>query len=238
MFGKSKVVETNKPSIVKEYVVPFGTLLLAILSLFAQNTPPFWVSLLIALYIVIISFVLVVPVIIGYWKKWKARSTHNQLKGNYLPQLTAALRKFKPMIDSRNSDNVWKVWQNAVRINTQHIIRPDHSHFSTLSIWFDYLIKAVDSAKPSDIDAVAREASYWIQRYDSFSRDAYQQFETLLRDGQLNINEVRELKQSWNHIRDEHNQAITGWHSLCEEINASFDRDICLTYYEKLKTLE
>ena len=239
MFGKSKDIEIKKPPIFKEYIVPLGTLLLAILSLFAQNVLPWWGSLAIVVYIAIVAVFLVVPVANRSLKNWKARSTHAQLEKRFLPETVEALRRFKPMVDSRRADTLWGVWQDSSRtIETQKHIHPSYSHFQTISTWHDYLNRTADSAKPADFKFIAAEVASWVQQYVSFCRDAYSQFESLLRDKQLDESMLRQVKQSWNHVRDEHNRAISNWLSLSEKINASFGEDVCSTYYETLRPLE
>jgi hypothetical protein len=182
---------------------------------------------------------LVVPAIIRGGKKWKAYSTRMRLEESYLPKITASLRRFKPMMESNRSDTISGVWDNAARTSDmQKFIRPNHSHFYTLATWLEHLSKTVDSAKSSNFKFIASETSAWVQQYVSFCRDAYSQFEELLRSNQLDEAKVREVKQSWNHVRDEHNQAISNWKALCSEINVSFGHVVCSPYYETLKTLE
>lgn len=239
MFGKPKVVEDKKPSIFKEYIVPLGALLISAITYLAQNTSPWWGSLAIAAYVVIVIIFLVVPAINHGIKKWKAYSTRIRLEGSDLPKITAALRRFKPMMESNRSDTIWGVWDNAARTSEmQKFIRPNHSHFYTLATWLEHLSKTVDSAKSSNFKFIASESSAWVQQYVSFCRDAYSQFEELLRSNQFDESKVREVKQNWNHARDEHNQAISNWKALCSEINSSFGQGICTAYYEILKTLE
>lgn len=239
MFGKPKEVEGKKSSVFKDDIVPLGSLFLAILSLFSQNTPPWWVSLAIVIFVAIVFLFLVVPAVVRNWRKWQSWLMRNRLGKTYLPDLCGALRRFKHMVDSRRADTLWEVWQSAARTtDTQKYIRPNYSHFQTISTWHDHLSKSVDSAKPADFKSIATEAASWVQQYVSFCRDAYSQFESLLRDNQLDDSKLREIKQSWNHVRDEHNQAVSNWLSLCEKINESFGQVICSPYYETLRPLE
>lgn len=239
MFGKPKEVVEKKSSIFKDYVLPIGALLIPSISFLAQNNSTWWGSLAIAAYVVIVLIFLVVPAIIRVGKKWNAYAKRARLEGNYLPKISASLRRFKPLMESNRSDTIWGIWSNASRTaEMQKIIRPNHSHYYTLSAWLDHLKPTIDSEKSTDFKLIASETSGWVQQYASFCRDAYSQFEELLRSGQLNESQAREVKQNWNHARDEHNQAITNWKTLCSEINASFGKDICTVYYETLKTLE
>lgn len=239
MLVKPKEVEDKKSSIFKEYIVPFGALLIPALAFLAQNTSPWWGSLAIAAYVAVVLIFLVVPAIIRGGKKWNAYSSRVRLEKNYLPRISASLRRFNPLMESSRSDTIWDVWKNAsMTSEMQKIIRPSHSHFYTLVNWFDHLGKAVDSTRPSEFKSIASEASAWVQQYVSFCREAYSQFEELLRSNQLDESKVREVKRSWNHARDEHNQAINNWKALCSEINSSFEQSICNAHYETLKTLE
>lgn len=239
MFGKTKDVEIKKSPIFKEYIVPLGTLLLAILSLFAQNVLPWWGSLAIVVYIAIVAVFLVVPVVNRSLKNWKARTTHARLEKKYYPEVIEALRRFKPLVSTERSDTIWGVWKDSGRtVETQKHIRPNHSHFQTISTWYDYLSRTAASSKPSDFNLIAVEAASWVQQYIAFCRDAYPQFESLLRDKQLDESMLRQTKQSWNHVRDEHNKAVSNWQFLCEAINASFGEKVCATNYETLKPLE
>jgi hypothetical protein len=239
LFGKPKEVENKKPSVFKEDVVPIGTLFLAILSLFTQNTPPWWVSLAIVIFVVIVFLFLVIPAIARNWRKWKAYSMRVRLEKDCLPKISATLRVFKQLVEQHRADTIWGVWQNESKtIEMQKYIKPNHSHFSTLASWIEHLCKTIDTAEPSDFKSMAAETSAWIQQYVSFGRDAYSQFDALLKSNQLDAIRGREIKQSWNHARDEHNQAIHNWKALCAEIKSSFDQDVCSTYYETLKTLE
>ena len=239
LFGKPKEVENKKPSIFKDDVVPLGTLFLAILSLFSQNTPPWWVSLAIVVFVCIVFLFLVVPALVRYWMKWRVWSERLSLERNFLPKINAVLCRIKPMIEINRSDSIGGVWNEAARTTEmQKYIRPNISHFYTLSTWIAHLSKTIDSAKPSDFELIAAEASSWIQQYISFCRDAYVQFEGAVQSKELEESKVREIKKNWNHARDEHNLAINNWKALCEEVNAAFGRKICADHCETLKTLE
>lgn len=158
---------------------------------------------------------------------------------NFLPRISASLRRFKPMMESNRADTIWAVWSNAsITADMQKFIRPNHSNFNTLATWLNYLNQYIDSAKSSNFKFISSEASAWVQQYASFCREAYSQHEDLLRSNQLDEIKIREVKQSWNHARDEHNQAINNWKALCSEINSSFEQKICPDYFETLRTLE
>lgn len=239
IFGKPKEIEDKKTSIFKEYIIPIGSLLIPAIAFLAQNTSPWWGSFAIAAYVAIVIIFLVVPAIIRGGKKWKTYSKRKQFEVSYLPKISASLRMFKPMMESNRSDTIWGVWNSASRTSEmQKNIRPSHSHYYTLVTWLDYLSKTVDSTKSSNFKLIASETSAWVQQYVSFCRDAYLQFEDLLQSNQLDDSKVREVKQSWNHARGEHNQAISNWKTLCLEFNSSFDQSVCSAYYETLKTLE
>lgn len=239
MFGGAKKEDAIKSSVLKEYIVPMGSLFLAGLSLFSQNTPPLWVSVAIVVFVAIVFIFLVVPALMRNWAKVKSWIERKRYSSAYLPQVSVAFRSFKAMVDSRCSDTLWEVWNNAARtIETQKYIRPNHSFFYAMSAWHDHLGKSIDSAKPAEFQAIVAESASWVQQYISFCRDAYSQFESLLRDNNLDESNLREIKQSWNHVRDAHNQAVSRWKSLCEEINASFGQDVCSPHYETLRPLE
>ncbi|MBI5889254.1 MAG: hypothetical protein HZB47_01075 [Nitrosomonadales bacterium] len=240
MYGQPKEVESKKTSIVKEYIVPLGTLLIAILTFFTQSALPVWGGWAIGVYVVIVAVFLVVPVIARNLRRLNAWVKRSRLEKGYLLEIVEAFRKFQPMVDTRRSDNLWGVWQNATRIETQKHIRPNHSHFNAISTWHEHLNKTIASAKNADFQATVAESAAWVQQYISLCRDAYAQFENLLRDKDNQVNEstLREIKQSWNHVRDDHNRAVSGWLSLCEEINSSFGQNVCSTFYETLRPLE
>lgn len=239
MFGKPTEEEEKKSFIFKDYILPLGSLLIPSVAFLAQNNSPWWGSLAIAAYVFIVLIFLVVPAIIRVGKKWNAYSRQVRLERNYFPKISASLRRFKPLLESNRSDNIWGVWSNASRTaEMQKVIRPNHSHYYTLSAWLDHLQPTIGSDKSTNFKLIAAETSSWVQQYASFCRDAYSQFEELLRSGQFNDSQVREAKQSWNHARDEHNQAVSNWKALCSEINSSFDQNICTSHYETLKTLE
>lgn len=238
-FGKPNKVEEKTSSIFKDFIVPIGSLLIPILTLFAQNNLPFWVSVAIVFFVIMVFLFLGVPAIIRGAKRWAAYSRRVKLEGEYLPKITASLSRFRPLIEPNYSENIWGVWSNASQTaEMQKYIRPNHSHYYTLSAWFNHLLPTINSVKQTNFKQIASEASSWVQQYASFSRDAYSQFEELVRRGQLNDSQVREAKKNWNHSRDEHNQAVSNWKTLCSEINASFDTKICIPHYETLKTLE
>jgi len=239
MFGKPKDEEIKKIPIFKEYIVPLGTLLLAILTLFTQKVLPWWGSYAIVIYIAIVAVFLVVPVVMRGLMKWNEKALHRRLEKRFLPETIEALRRFKPLVSTERSDTLWGVWKDSGRTaEMQKHIRPSHSHFETISTWYDYLSRTAASSKPSDFNLFAVEAVSWVQKYIAFCRDAYPQFESLLRDKQIDESMLRQIKQSWNHVRDEHNKAISNWQLLCETINASFGENVCSTFYETLKPLE
>lgn len=238
-FGKPAEVKVEKSSIFKDYVLPIGALLIPAITFLAQNNSPWWGSLAIAAYVLIVLFFLVVPAVIRGVKKGIAYLRRGQLERNYLPKISESLRRFNPLLQSNHSDTVWGVWDGASRTSEmQNFIRPSHSHYHTLSKWLEHLQPTIDSSKPANFKLVASETSAWVQQYVSFCRDGYYQFESLLRSGQFDEFKVREIKQNWNHARDEHNQVITNWKTLCSEVNASFGTNICHAYYETLKPLE
>lgn len=238
-FGRQKELEEKKSSIFKDYIVPTGSLLIPILTLFTQNNLPFWVSVAIVIFVLMVFLFLGVPAIIRGTKSWTAYSRRVKLEGECLPKITASLRRFGPLMEPNHSNNIWGVWSNASRTaEMQKIVRPNYSHYYTLLAWLNHLLPTIDSGKSTDFKQISSEASSWVQQYVSFCGDAYSQFEELLRSGQLNESQVREAKQNWNHSRDEHNQAVSNWKALCSEINTSFDQKICSPHYETLKTLE
>jgi hypothetical protein len=239
MFGKPKEVEGNKTSIFKDYVVPIGSLLIPAIAFLAQNTSPWWGSVAIAAYVAIVIIFLVVPAIVRVGKKWKTNLTRKRLEGSCIPKFAASLRRFSPMMESNRSDTIWKVWNDSsMTPEMRTFIRPNQSSFYTLAAWLNCLSQTVDSAKPSSFKLVASETATWVQQYASFCRDAHSQFEDLLRNNHIADTKAREIKKDWNHARDEHNQAIINWKTLCSEINSSFGQSICSEHYETLKTLE
>lgn len=238
-FGKREEVDDKKSSIFKDYIVPIGSLLIPAIAFLAQNTSPWWGSFAIAAYVAIVIIFLVVPAFIRVGKKWKITSMRKRLEGSYLPKISASLRRFKPMMETNRSDTIWNVWNDSLLSSEMpKFIRPNQLHFYTLAAWLNHLSQAVDTAKQSNFKLIGAETSAWVQQYVSFCRDAYSQFDEMLRSKQLDEAKVREVKKSWNHARDEHNQVINNWKVLCSEINSAFGQSICSEYFETLKTLE
>ena len=127
MLGTPKETVESKPEIFKDYVLPVGALLIPTVSFLAQNNSPWWGSLAIAIYVVIVLIFLVVPAIIRGIKKWKIHSAKKQSEVYYLPKVAVLLRRFKPMMESSRSDTVWGVWSNGSRTSEmQTYIRPNH----------------------------------------------------------------------------------------------------------------
>lgn len=238
-FRNPEDVKEKKSSIFKDYVLPIGALLIPTISFLAQNNSSWWGSLAIAAYVVIVLIFLVVPAIIQGVKKWNAYLKRRQFESNYLPKIFASLRRFQPLMEPNHSDTVWGVWDSASRTSEmQKFIRPSHSHYYTLSAWLEHLLPTISTSTSKNFKLVTSETSAWVQQYVSFCRDGYYQFEFLLQSGQFDESKVREIKQSWNNARDEHNQAITNWKTLCLEVNTSFGENIFNAHYETLKTLE
>jgi len=239
MFGKPKEAEDKKSSIFKDYIVPFGSMLIPAIAFWGQSTSPWWGSLAIAVFVAIVCIFLVVPAIIRGGKKYKTYLKRKRLEGSYHPKISASLSRFKPMMETNRSDTIWYVWNDLSRSSEmQKFIRPNQSHFYTLAAWLNHLSQTVDSAKSSNFKLIGAETSAWVQQYVSFCRDAYSQFDDMLRNNQLDEAKVREVKKSWNHARDEHNHVINTWKVLCSEINSSFGQSICSEHFETLKTLE
>lgn len=239
IFVKSIEVEAMKTSVIKDYVVPLGSLFIPTIAFLTQNTSSWWGSLAIVAYMIIVVVFLVVPAIIRLVKKWKENSERVRLEKIYLPKIVSALRRFIPMMESNRTDTIWSIWDNASKTSEmQSVIRPNHTHAFTLAAWLNHLIKNIDSAKSSNFPLFASEVSAWVQQYAAFCRDAYMQFEELIRSNQLDESKIREVKQNWNHARDQHNQAINNWMALCSEIRLSFELRECFEYYETLKPLE
>jgi len=239
MFGKPKEMEDKKVSIFKDYIFPLGALLIPALAFLAQNTSPWWGSLALAVYVGIVIVFLVVPAIMRGSKRWFAHLGRKRCERVFRPKISAFLLRFKPMMESHRSDTIWGVWEQASQTaEMQEFIRPNRSHYFTLSMWLEHLQNTIGSSKSVNFNLIAAEASSWVQRYASFCGEAYPQFEDLLRSGLFDEAQVRQAKQNWNHVRDEHNQVVTNWKTLCSEINSSFNRDVCRAHFETLKTLE
>jgi len=239
MYGKPVKVEEKKSSIFQDYVLPIGALFIPSVSFLAQSNSPWWGSLAIAAYVVIVLIFLVVPAIFRVGNKVIAYFRNARLERSCLPRISASICRFKPLLESNRSDNIWGVWSNATRTSeAQKIIRPNHSHYYTLWAWLNHMQLTLNSSKTTDFRLILSEKSSWVQQYAAFCQEAYLQFEELLRSGQFNESQLREAKKSWNHARDEHNQALSNWKNLCSEINLAFDQNICTSYYETLKTLE
>jgi len=223
----------------KEYIVPIGTLLVAMVPLFAQNNLPWWGVLALVIYVVIVAVFLVSPVVVRGVSHWRVKSLHKKLERNFLPRVVEMFRRVKPMLDPGRGDTLWSVWYNASQtVETQKYILPARPHFDTLSTWHQNLSAMADRAGPEDFTLIAMQTGQWFQRYASFGRDAYTQFDGLVRDSQLAEPRLREIKQSWNHVRDDHNRLVNDWRSLSEEINGAFGQTICQTYFETLRPLE
>ena len=228
-FNRPKDEDDKKSSIFKDIIVPLGSVLIPVVALITNNTLAWWGSLAIAIYIVIVAIVLVGPAIIRILKKRSATSRYARLEKVFFPKTIEAFGRFKPMVDSGRNDTLWGVWQNAGRtVETQQHIRPGYSHFQAVAAWQNHISKAIEVANPTDIESMAAEIASWVQQFVFLGRDAYAQFESLLRDKQIDESRIRQIKQDWNHMRDEHNDAVSNWLSLCEEINRDFGRNICL----------
>lgn len=237
--NKSQDIEGKKPSLLKDYLVPFGSLVIPVVTYLTTSTAPWWGSLAIIVYVVIVLGVVVIPAILRVGKKWVAGTSRKRYEKAYFPKIANALRRFKPMMESSRTGTIWMVWEDGARtLDMKKFVRPNRSGFSTLAKWFQYLSKTVDSAHPLAFQAVMSETSDWVQQYVSFCNDAYSQYEELLRSNELDTSKIREIKQSWNHARDEHNQAVNNWKVLCDEINTSFNNSLRCVYYETLKPLE
>ena len=238
-FGKPKEVEDKKSSILKDYIVPLGALLIPAMTYLTEHASSWLGALAIAVYMAIVVIFLVVPAIMRVGRKWLAYSKRRQLEGNFRPKISASISRFKPMMESNRSDTIWYVWnRSSMTSEMRTFIRPSQSNYYALVAWLNCLSQTVDSGKSANFKFVASETSTWIQQYISFCRDAYSQFEDLLRNSKLDDANAREIRKDWNHARDEHNQAIISWKALCAEINASFGQSICSEHFETLKPLE
>jgi len=205
----------------------------------SQNTLHWWANLAIAIYVLMVAIFLVGPIIWRGLKYWKVTRGRARLERTFLPKLLEVVNQFRPVIESGRGDTLWGVWQNAgATAEMQKHVRPAHSHFGVIRNWYDHLCHTIQLASPEDFRRIATEAASWVQQYSSLGRDAYPQFENLLRDEKIDAWRVREIKQNWNHIRDEHNRLISNWLDLCEQVNTSFGENICSIYCEKLRPLE
>lgn len=225
--------------VLKEYVIPVGALLLAIVPIFTQKNLPLWAWVTLVVFVLIVAAFLVFPILIrsiSYSHKWLLQ---RRLERQYLPRVVSILKRVKPMLESHRGDTLWGVWENSARtIEMQKYIRPERSHFDALSTWHQNLCEIVEKTGPTKFELVTRFVGQWLQRYVSFGREAYTQFENLLRDDQIAEPKLREIKQDWNHARDDHNRLINDWKALCEEINGESEHEIFSGFYETLKPLE
>lgn len=239
IFGKTQEVENKKPSIFKDYIVPLGSVLIPIITYLTQSSLPWWGSLAIAVYVAIVIVFLVVPTVVSSWKRWRAYLGHKRLEKRYIPKIIDTIGKFRPMLDSHRTGSIWYVWDDASRTSEmQEFICPNRSCYCTLVSWLEHLRQSISSKRTSDFKLIASEASGWVQQYASLCREAFSQFESLIRSGQFDESKVRQVRQNWNHVRDEHNQAINSWKDLCSEINTSFGEKVCADYYETMMPLE
>lgn len=239
IFDKAREVVYKNPSIFKEYLVPVGSILIPAITLWSQSAPPLWVSLVIGVYFAIASIFVVLPSIVIVSKRFIIFLQRKRLEKIYLPKISASLCRFKSMMESNRSETVWYVWNRVpMTLEIRAFISPNQSNYHALVAWLNCLNQTVDSGKSLDFQLISSEISTWVQQYVCFCREAYMQFDNLLRSDDLEDLNAREIKKDWNHARDEHNQAIISWKTLCTEINSSFRHAICSEYFETLKPLE
>ncbi len=227
--------------IVKDFLIPIGSLLIAAIGLFAgKDKLPDW-----ALYIVIFYLIAVILAIL--WKPTtrlylmlRLKQINRYLAKTFYPLLHDSAKEFAQLIIHGRSDTIIYLLQDINKwdeFKTQPI-QLDAEHIATIRSWYAYIERHFDFYKLKDLFYLASELSNLIFQYHRLCTHAHKQLDSLVATGKLEGQRLQYLKQEWNLRRERHNIFINKWENIAKNINTATGEMSCHDYYELLKTLE
>ncbi len=160
----------NNHIVIKDIVIPAGSILIAAIPVVTQSSPYWWVNLAIPTYVVVLVYFLATPPIKQYIRKRTDTKSRLELEAKYRPKLQQTLDSFAPMLEPNRIDTVWYQWNELHREHVSQVISPNEANCQSLKIWLKNLHSHAESR---EFQALLDEISDWIWQYIRFCDEAY-----------------------------------------------------------------
>ncbi len=252
--GQEDDKNTDRHLFLSKILIPFGSLLIAGILLLTSNYQlPKWVFTSVVSFLVLVSAYIVI--IIGpTFKKilntilllMQKRRNIARFSRYYLPQLNEKFSEFSKFLEDR-SDNVIELvrtvgsWPEILDKQNKYDtydLQQLSMHVQTLREWLQVIKYSLSNSNAGRFRLVAYNFSRLVFQYHRFCLDWQRRFDNDVRQGRIQGDHLRQLKQEWFTNREKITKYIDQWKPLAENINAIFEENICIVYFETLKTIE
>jgi hypothetical protein len=247
--------KTDPHFILSKILIPFGSLLIAGIPLLTLNYQqlPKWVFISIAVFLILVSTYIILIIgpalkrlssnLLQLMQKKRNRTRFSRL---YLQQLKEKNKEFAKFLEDRN-DNVISLVQT---VGSWPEILDKQDKFDTYDLeqlgryavtlreWLQVVKYHMDNSSASNFQLAAYNFSRLVSQYYRFCLDWHRRFDYSVRQGRIQGEHLRYLKQEWFTQREKITKYIDHWKPLAENINVIFEENICTAYFETLKTIE
>lgn len=226
---------------ITEYIVPFGTLLIAALALLAQHVSlPTVVWPAVILYLLVAAGAALYGPLVRAFRWFAVQCTEARLARSSRPRLLETLRHLGRLLARDQADTVLYVVREVAQWDELRGVAQldDPEHIETLRTWASSISGRLSNYKRRDFSAFCHELSALINQYNRFCCQRQQIFQGVIAAGKVPEPRLRQLKQRWNVHREGHVEFVTKWTDLARSINLRVERRVCIEYYEPLGTLE
>lgn len=242
MSGSDTGLNRNGPvarSWVKDYLIPFGSVLVATLGLLGGQLPR-WAMVIAASYFVVVVGLVLHPFGVRVFSRGgRAWRFHRTAKA-YFPRLSESVKGLQKLVAEGHADTLLYVLRETSALDEVRgrSLVFDSEHVETLRSWVSSVAGRVEQRKQDDFSNLCRELSQLVHRYNRFCCQGSRKLQEVVAAGTLPEQRLRRLKQQWNTHRQSHIAFVRDWGGLSSAINASACTQLCLDYYEPLETLE
>jgi hypothetical protein len=258
-YGNFKDQEENKKddphSFLTKIVIPLGSVLVAVTAVLTSKNQqlPEWVfiSFVIYLFIVAVYTVLIIgpnlkKIVSNFMAKRKKKKAIVQYSKSYLPELIRQFNEFACFMEDR-SENIFGLLQSMSswsEMNSPEIkYKPFefdqlNKHVGTLREWNQVVLYDLQNCGPEYLQFMAYSFSRLVAQYHYFCLDCQRRLERAVREGSIQGEHLRYLKQEWFTRRERLSKFIDQWKPFAENINNIFGNRVCIDYFETIKTIE
>lgn len=219
-----------------KFLLPLGTVLIAAVTFLSVKglLSDKWTIALIIVYFASLILTLIRKPLARSWNAIIAKYYNRRIAKPFFPIVNKTARELARLLDDRG-DNFLHLLDDLTRSN---IIKLDMEHIDTLRLWFRSNEDRLRAAKLKDFESIAWEISSIISQYHRFYVNSQRRIEETLAQGIVPDSNAKRIKQDWNLRREVYNQHINEFRNVMKSINETAGHDICVDYFEQLKTLE
>jgi hypothetical protein len=228
--------------IVKDYLLPLGTVMIAALALLKQDLGwPRAGVIGVALYLAFaVAVTLYRPV-----RRMLVRSTRSirlrRVRRDALPRIASIVARIKHSLDTGYSDTLLHAVREAglcQEVRSQAPLLYDADQIETLRCWVGSLGDRLPTTGRQGFVSLCAELGHFMNRYNTFFCQRQRELQNIISSGTLPALQVRSVKQFWNVQRESHARLVLDWLTLGRTVNEISRQQLCLEYYEQVGTLE